>query len=125
VDFGPTFSLNAGGANLPKVSLKPRPIGLPNWSKLEIDWTHIIDSHTVGGKIFKQSKIKTPFPASWDQSAINKALSQAWENAQKIGSTNWGTTHLRGSTREGVPIEFWYDQAKRFIESAYIPGRSF
>jgi hypothetical protein len=95
-----------------------KPVNLPAWKKVDIDMKHIVDRHTAGGKIFKQSGIKDKFPDDMSHGQIESTVRQAYRRSSVAGPSQGDRSFLRGRAN-GLEIEMWVNRRSKTIETAY------
>ncbi|MFK4148207.1 EndoU domain-containing protein [Streptomyces sp. NPDC004065] len=95
-----------------------KPVNLPGWRKVGIDMDHVLDRHTVAGKTYKQSGIKTKFPDYMSPWEIESTIRQAYRSSSVAGRSQGDRVFLRGSA-SGLHIEMWVNKETRMIETAY------
>ena len=116
----------SGGA---EDAARVKPIGLPAWSKLEVDLEHIVSGHKAGGSRLAQSSAaggaKDVFPATMTDKQILKAIETAYGNAKKVE-----TQELLGEKRvrligvsNSSKIEMWLNITRNKLETAYPINR--
>jgi Bacterial EndoU nuclease len=106
------FSMRAGGR---LARLGKNLISLPAWSKLKVDWTHILDRHTGGRSPMKAGK--TYFPWNWSTATIRAAVRQAYISSSKKG--NKGGRMLLEGTGRGMRIRIYFNAHTKTIETAF------
>ncbi|MFV8753227.1 DUF6531 domain-containing protein [Nannocystaceae bacterium ST9] len=127
----------AGGGNLfayvgdPLVEVDPlglwrRPFHFPPGHKISVDMEHIMSGHTSTGcrKIMSQrsGKGKDIFPANWTEEKIERAVREAYHNADERKSVTRqsdGAKHFLLGDGSGYRIAMYYNSDTHTIETAW------
>ncbi len=89
----------------------------------KFDWPHILEGHTTGGSIARQSGKKTVFVGS--EAQIKSRVRSAWRKRVRISSQFdplgvIESIQYRGTiARPHQVIEFWYNVKTRVVQTAY------
>ena len=103
---------------------KKKPVNLPSLKKVKINMEYILSGHSAGGN--RGGPNKDRFPIEMTAPAIEKAIREAYQCAQKIGEMQYswqnGVEMIRQlfeGTWSGGKIQFWYNYVTKTIESAW------
>mgnify|MGYP003294119962 CR=1 FL=1 len=97
---------------------------LPSIKKVKIDMEHIMSGHSFGGK--RGGPNKDRFPWWMTEPMIEKAIREAYQTAEKIGSLQcswqdgvWTIRQLFQGTSGGMFIRFWFNFTTNTIETGW------
>jgi RHS repeat-associated protein len=98
-------------------------------SRKKTEWEHIFDRHWYDGATAKMSKIKDIF-GRLEKNEIRQVVNEAWDLRKKVGTQVGpdGETRLQfiaqiKSRLWNGPVEMWFNQTTRTLETAYPKGR--
>ena len=107
-----------------KDNKKGKPVNVPSSRKITLDLPHILSGHGAGGN--RGGPNKDRFPSWMTSSIIERAVMEAYKNAEKVGpmqySWNDGIECVRQAfigNWNGMTIKFWLNITKKIIESAW------
>ena len=97
---------------------------LPSWKKVTVDIGHITSGHTTGGGRGGSNKDKCP--DGMTESAIIKAIEEAYKNAEKAGPVQYSwqddVEHAR-QFFEGIwnnrTVQFWFDYTTNQVDTTW------
>jgi len=95
--------------------LKAKPVNLPSASKVSVDIQHVLDRHTLAGKLW--NVLKTFFSELMSPKAIEAAIRSAYRSGTVVRVQ--GDRVLIRGTGGGYRIEMWLNRATNVIETAY------
>ena len=110
--YGPGF----GKKGIPQPRIKP--INLPSYKRIGIDWDEILSGHVIGGRRLNPGNKKTVFPEAWSKKEIERAIIGAYKSCKKVSSQGDHKVKVRGKSR-GLTIEMWINVTDGMIETAY------
>jgi len=93
---------------------KRKPIDLPAWNKLTVDWEHIFEGHWEGTD---QPVGNNTMFTGLNQAQIRRVVKGAYQVAQKIRSQ--GDRVLVSGVFDGWTVEMWVNKESKTLESAY------
>jgi RHS repeat-associated protein len=70
-------------SNLGRVP-RPKPVNLPSWKKIKVDWDEVKSGHMVGGSRIAHGKKGDVFSESMTEGDVEKAMMEAYANAKKL-----------------------------------------
>jgi RHS repeat-associated protein len=94
---------------------RSKPVNLPSWKKVAVDMEHVASGHMAGGS--RVSKLKDLFPSHMNEAQVEKAIREAYRNAERV-QTQGPRVLVRG-THEGLNVEMWVNTETKVIETAY------
>jgi hypothetical protein len=102
-----------------------KPISLPAWGKIIVDWTHIFERHMEGGPLAGVGG-RTYFPGVMNAKAVMSAVRAAYQSSTKIG-IQWDSVAqeervLLEGQGGGYIIRMWFNKTLNLIETAFPVG---
>jgi RHS repeat-associated protein len=93
---------------------RTKPVNLPSWGKLTINWQHIRERHIAGGIYAKGQR--TVF-GDLTERQVEALIREAYKNAKKLQTQ--GERILVEGCANGWRIQMWINTATNTIETAY------
>lgn len=96
-----------------------KPVGLPSWKKLELDWDHIAGGHMPGGsRVGPRKDVFENMTEGQVRSAIRNAYNSGKRMETQISVDGSTRVRVRGHGG-GYEIEMWVNISDRVVETAY------
>jgi hypothetical protein len=95
-------------------SLLRKPINLPGWRKVSVDWTHIDERHMPGG-IYAAGR---DVFLNMNKEGVLAAIRQAYGTAKTV-TVQGERVLLEGVTKTGMTVQMWFDKSRKVVETAY------
>lgn len=96
---------------------------LPSYKKTKINVDHIMSGHSSGGN---RGPNKDRFPAWMTAPMIEKAITEAYKVAEKIGPLQYSWSNGVENVKQllqgywnGMRIQMWYNYTQKVIETAW------
>lgn len=105
---------------VPKKKPKAKPVNLPSWRKIDVDWNEVLTGHKKDGDRILGGKKGDVFPDTMSEADIKRAVKEAYKNSKKI-KTQGNKIKLRGSYN-GKTIDMWLDTKNKVLDTAYPQG---